>query len=430
MSTSLVNGLGGDAGFGEMAMPRLDDTPSLLIDLSAVMPGGLNFFGAVYTSLYLNYNGSVTFGTPLEVYTPTAITASTSIPIIAPYWADADTRSGTVAASPGGTSTGSNLVWYDLDAASHTFTATWDDVGYFDQNLDRLNAFQIRLIAIGTNGDFDIEFRYETINWTTGDASGGAGGLLGDVAVAGYSSGDGENFFQLQQSGNQAAMLGLPGDSNVATPGLFTFSVRQGMPIEAHFSIVGANTDGSEGQNGMTPLTFTVSLDGDISVERTVSYSVMGSGDQPASADDFVGGTLPFGTLTFAAEESTKTITVLVQGDTSVEADETFEVALSNPTGGATLGIGSATGTIRNDDARIDIVPADADHAEGNAGDTAFTFTVTRFGDSSVEHTVAYAVTGSGDQAAAPDDFAGSLLPSGTITFAVGETAKTITVAV
>ena len=53
---------------------------------------------------------------------------------------------------------------------------TWDDVGFANGNTSLLNAFQVSLIDRGS-GDFDIEFRYEDIRWTTGDNSSGANGL-------------------------------------------------------------------------------------------------------------------------------------------------------------------------------------------------------------------------------------------------------------
>src|SRR5262249_33506902 len=55
------------------------------------------------------------------------------------------------------------------------------------------------------------------------------------------------------------------------------------------------------------------------------------------------------GTLNFAAGETAKTITVKVNGDQTVESNETVNVTLSNPTG-ATIATGSAVGTITNDD--------------------------------------------------------------------------------
>ncbi|MFO1158611.1 MAG: Calx-beta domain-containing protein [Reyranellaceae bacterium] len=428
MATSLINGLGGSSGFGENSLPRADDSPSLEIDFTSIVAGGINLFGQTYTSLFLNYNGSVTFGNALTAFSPTAITAATSIPIIAPYWGDVDTRGGPSTVTPGGTSTGSNLVWYDLDTVNHAFTATWDDVAYYSQHADKLNAFQIRIQAVGTSGDFDIQFRYEAINWTTGDASGGSGGLGGQVAVAGYSAGDGQNFFQLPQSGNEAAMLALPTASNVATPGLFTFSIRNGVPVVAQFSIAAASADKAEGNSGITAFTFTVALTGDSSTARTVAYVVAGTGVNAADAADFSGGALPAGTVSFAVGETTKTLTVNVQGDTAVEVNESFAVSLSAPTGGATLGIDTASGTIRNDDALIAIAAASADKAEGNSGSTAFTFTVTRSGDTSVSHSVSYAVTGAGANPANAADFSGGVLPTGSVSFAAGETSKTVTV--
>ena len=70
------------------------------------------------------------------------------------------------------------------------------------------------------------------------------------------------------------------------------------------------------------------------------------------------------------------------------------------------------------------IAPTDADKAEGDSGNTAFTFTVTRSGDTSGATDVDYAVTSTDADAA---DFAGAL-PSGTVSFAANETTTTITV--
>ena len=55
------------------------------------------------------------------------------------------------------------------------------------------------------------------------------------------------------------------------------------------------------------------------------------------------------GTLIFLPGEMEKTIEVLVKGDTNVEADETFELALSQVVN-ANLVDGTAIGTIQNND--------------------------------------------------------------------------------
>ena len=136
--------------------------------------------------------------------------------------------------------------------------------------------------------------------------------------------------------------------------------------------------------------------------------------------------------MSFAAGETSKTITVNVAGDSTVEPSENFTVALSNPSAGTTIGTATATGTILNDDTAagpsLSIAAANASLNEGNSGSTAFTFTVTRTGTTTGSSTASYAVTGSGANPAAAADFTGGAFPTGTVSFAAGETSKTITV--
>ena len=102
------------------------------------------------------------------------------------------------------------------------------------------------------------------------------------------------------------------------------------------------------GDEGAT-LIFLVTRAGNISGSTTLSYAVAGTGPNPATADDFVGGVLPQGTLAFAPGEQTARITVAVQMDSAVEADEMFTVTLTEATGG-TIHTSYAVGVIRNDD--------------------------------------------------------------------------------
>ncbi|MBF0161098.1 MAG: DUF4347 domain-containing protein, partial [Magnetococcales bacterium] len=89
-----------------------------------------------------------------------------------------------------------------------------------------------------------------------------------------------------------------------------------------------------------------------------------------------------------------------------------------------------AVGVIYNDDAAFSVVTANADHVEGNTANTPFTFTVIKTGDLSRTATIDWSVTGSGNHAATAEDFAGALLPSGTLTFHPGETRKNVTIEV
>ncbi|HIJ90375.1 MAG TPA: hypothetical protein HPP95_05900 [Deltaproteobacteria bacterium] len=223
---TLINGLGGVAGYGENVLERNDDSYVTNVSLaSAFGAGGLNFFGTNYTEIAINNNGNITFGSGgLSTYTPFGLQNS-DYPIIAPFFADVDTR-GAVTAQ------GTNLVYYDFDTSGYgTLTVTWDYVGYYYQAVDKLNAFQLQLVGTGA-GNFDIIFRYEAINWTTGDASDGSAGLGGTVARAGYSSGyNGIAWYEMPQSGIQNQMLALETTlGNTGMAGYYYFSTISGTP--------------------------------------------------------------------------------------------------------------------------------------------------------------------------------------------------------
>jgi Ca2+-binding RTX toxin-like protein len=183
----------------------------------------------------------------------------------------------------------------------------------------------------------------------------------------------------------------------------------------------------AEGQAGTTLRSFEVMRSGDTSVAHSVAWTLTGTGANPADAADFPGGVLPSGTLTFAAGETNKLITIEVAGDAALEAVEEFTLTLSAPSPGAALGLSTDRRVILNDDSQLDVAPTSADKAEGNAGSTPFTFTVTRSGDTTAAASAKWAVTSDGAVAA---DFAGNVLPSGTVSFAAGQTSQVITVAV
>jgi hypothetical protein len=227
----LIAGLGGSAGFGEGLLDRNDDSSTGAIDISSIFENGLNFYGNVFTSLYVNNNGSVTFNAPRSSFTPSVITETSNNPEITPFFGDVDTRStDPLTTSPGGNSQGTNLVYYDLDTVNDRVVVTWDDVGFYSYDNSKINAFQLILSDQG-GGDFDIQFRYEAVNWTTGNASGGTDGLGGTVARAGWTAGTGDptQYFELPQSGDQGGMLSLESVAgNTGIAGLWEFAVRSG----------------------------------------------------------------------------------------------------------------------------------------------------------------------------------------------------------
>ncbi len=174
-----------------------------------------------------------------------------------------------------------------------------------------------------------------------------------------------------------------------------------------------------EGNSGTTNFSFSVTLSPGSAQTVTVDYvavsdtAMLGSDFQPSS-----------GTLTFGPGETQKSITVLVNGDTTQEPDRTFFVNLSKPSGGVTISKAQGTGTIINDD---NVQPATVQFDQSSysvkEGLGALTITVTRSGDTSSAASVDYATNdGTATQKA---DFE---YTAGTLTFAPGETSKTLPV--
>jgi len=194
-------------------------------------------------------------------------------------------------------------------------------------------------------------------------------------------------------------------------------------------AISAASALNNEGDSGSTSFTFTVTRSDSTAGASSAAWAVIGSGANPSNADDFVGGVLPNGTVSFASGEVSKTITVAVRGDTVIEADENFTVTLSSPVN-ARLAAATASGIIRNDDYRsfFSIAANDAVRLEGDVGRVPFTFTITRTGSLVGDVSVPWAVTGSGSNRADRFDFIGNALPKGTMRIAAGRRTATVTV--
>ena len=193
--------------------------------------GVLNFFGTTYNQFYLNNNGNITFTGPLFNYTPWGMTGG-STPMIAPFFADVDTRPGPPVTYGTGTVNG-YAAW----------GANWDDVCYYSYNCYPTNTFQLVLVDRSdvATGDFDFEFNYGTIGWDQGAVSGVS-------AVAGWSNGGGitPTFFQIPGAAVSTAYRDYGSNplrytSNVGMPGRWAWTVRNGQVedvVPEPFSII------------------------------------------------------------------------------------------------------------------------------------------------------------------------------------------------
>ncbi|MGN7161311.1 hypothetical protein [Sphingomonas sp. SAFR-052] len=101
-----------------------------------------------------------------------------------------------------------------------------------------------------------------------------------------------------------------------------------------------------EGNSGTTAFAYVITRStsvGAVNVSWALGYGT-------ADASDFDAGQATSGVVTIADGSTTGTITILVKGDTSPEADEAFSVSISTPWGYITGAVMSASGTILNDD--------------------------------------------------------------------------------
>ncbi|MBW4648779.1 MAG: DUF4347 domain-containing protein [Kastovskya adunca ATA6-11-RM4] len=189
----------------------------------------------------------------------------------------------------------------------------------------------------------------------------------------------------------------------------------------------------TEGNSGTQSVTFTVTRSGGTGVASTVDYAIGGTATNGIDYNNIQvtgGGTIPSGTLNFAAGETTKTVTVDVLGDKVYEPDESITVTLSNPNlttppANSTITTGTATVAIANDDNQPTISISDVSFNESDAGTTNAVFTASLSNPSSQTITVSYA-TADGT-AKAGSDYTNT---SGTLTFAPGVTSQTINVAI
>ncbi|TRV50784.1 MAG: hypothetical protein EWV53_14205 [Microcystis panniformis Mp_MB_F_20051200_S9] len=164
------------------------------------------------------------------------------------------------------------------------------------------------------------------------------------------------------------------------------------LPTGTTLAISATNASQTEGNSGSKAFTFTVARSGAATGTNNVNWAVTGSGSNPANATDFVGSVLPSGTVSFAAGETSKVITVNVQGDTTVEPNENFTVTLSTPTNGATITTATATGAIQNDDTSVTLAVSPASVTEDGTSNLVYTFT--RSGVTTSALTVNYSIGG------------------------------------
>jgi hypothetical protein len=196
----------------------------------ARVPFSINFFGNVFDSVYVNENGVVSFGAPLnDPPRNLADVFRAGIPVIVPYFADADIAGG------GGRlhltrTTGINLMM----APSAIYQGSTGNSEL---------VWQVAFFGSENSTDFTLELNYDALEWESGNLDGGTNGFGGIPPRVGFSDGFGRTF-QIPGSGISGALpiplSGCSDDSLSVSCNDYLFEFRNGLPYRNGIPIFAA----------------------------------------------------------------------------------------------------------------------------------------------------------------------------------------------
>ncbi|WP_170061805.1 endonuclease [Hymenobacter chitinivorans] len=201
-----------------------------------------------------------------------------------------------------------------------------------------------------------------------------------------------------------------------------------GLIAQPTFAFTTATGSIEEGNSGTKTYTATISVDPAPTSTLTVQVSADAASSSALSPEDY---TFTTQTLTFAAGETSKTVTVTVNGDTKPEADEVVQLKLTNASTGSTTGsVSTHSLVITNDDGEpttVKFASAAGSLTEGNAGTQTYTVNVTLTGTVSATAVTVPVNVVAGSTSANATDYT---LNTTSLTFAAGQTNQTLPVTI
>jgi Nidogen-like len=317
---------------------------------------GINFFGSKFEGAYINTNGNITFAEPLPQFTPTSLTEFGS-PIIAPFFADVDTRGEKSAIVNFGKGT--------LEGKK-VFVVNWPEVGCFGEISSVLDNFQLVLIdrpelGTGADGDdFEMEFNYDKIQWDTGGASGGDAECVkspeepeGTSAIVGYTNGtatEGDHFelpgSEVPDAFLDSSATGLVHhDLNSETPGRYVFPVVNGQPTSPTKIELPTPASPSNQVGGSISLTASVIENGAPRAGTQVTFAVTGANPQTATVTSNPAGQATFTYVGSNAGTDHIVASFLNSGGEPVVSNEVTETWTSPSSSGSSSNSGTGTTT-------------------------------------------------------------------------------------
>jgi len=329
----------------------------------------------------------------------------------------------------------------DSDVGTYRLTLTPEIIGYdWDYSVSTLSSsaaegntgFTSFVFQVSRSGDTQVA---SSVDWSVNAASGltasdfvGGGLPFGTVNFsAGQTSlnisvdvnGD------TQYEGHEELVVSLIEDGLLVDTSATRLILNDDSPSWS-YSISASSNSKVEGDSGASVYVYTVARVGDIEFSSSLDWSVDAAPGLDGS--DFIGAVIPTGLLTFSAGDESKVIRVEVNGDLQVEEDESLSVSLYE---NGSLVDTSPERFINNDDEPTwdyIITPNSSFQQEGDSGSTLVSFRVERSGDVASASSVNWSVDSAMGLNA--EDFSGSILPSGTLSFDDGELTQDIIVSV
>ncbi|MFM7740607.1 MAG: Calx-beta domain-containing protein, partial [Planctomycetota bacterium] len=390
------------------------------VDIAA--PGG-GIWSSIPTNSYANFSGT-SMATP-HVTGAVALFKSVYPNATAQQIRNAILQSATPTASQAGyTVTGGRLNVFAAITNGVTApppTVTIGDVSQNEGNSGTAN--MVFTVSMSSALNSAVTFNYATSN---GTATAGSD----YVATTGSAT---------IPAGSTSVTIAVPvnGDTTVETDETFTLtlSALSSNAVFTDNAAVGtiknddvppptisvADRSQNEGNSGTANMVFTVTLSAVTAAPVTFGYAT--ANGTATAGSDYVAAT---GTATIPAGSTSVTIPVVINGDTTVETDETFTLNLSNISSNATFARATATGTIKNDDVPPPTVSvADVSRTEGNSGTSNMVFTVSISAATTAPVTFTYA-TADGTATAGSDYVAAT----GTATIPAGSTSVAVNVSI
>ncbi len=345
-------------GFSQYAYTPPDGTFTLAMGpnddgstSSISIPFGFCLYGTTYTSLFINNNGNVSFGSSYGSFSSSPFPSSSYV-MLAAFWADVDTRS-------------AGTVQYKITPTA--MFINWSGVGYFPSQSDKVNTFQLVItdgldpvLPAGSN----IAFYYGDMQWTTGSASSGVNGFGGISATVGINKGDGINYDQIGRFDQAGSSFAGATDSHSGVDWLDNKSFFFNCCTLPTASISGAATVCN---NSASPdVTFT---GGGAAAPYTFTYTINGGAVQTITTTS--GNSVTVAVPTAVTGSYTYSLlSVAYSGSTTPAQTQGSAIVTVNPCTLATAVIAGTTAVCVND-------PAPDITFTGAAGTAPYTFTYT-----------------------------------------------------